>query len=42
MTQSTTNSVRIDKDLLDKIRVISASKGQTIVRSPKCGMGNAP
>lgn len=30
MTQATTNSVRIDKDLLDKIRVISASKGQTI------------
>jgi len=30
MTQSTTNSVRIDKDLLDKIRTISASKGQTI------------
>jgi hypothetical protein len=30
MTQATTNSVRIDKDLLDKIRTISASKGQTI------------
>ncbi len=30
MTQSTTNSVRIDRDLLDKIRIISASKGQTI------------
>lgn len=30
MTQPTTNSVRIDKDILDKIRVISASRGQTI------------
>ena len=30
MTQPTTNSVRIDKEILDKIRVISASRGQTI------------
>jgi post-segregation antitoxin (ccd killing protein) len=30
MTQPTTNSVRIDKDILDKIRVISADRGQTI------------
>jgi hypothetical protein len=30
MPQETTESVRIDKDLLDRIKVISKSKGQTI------------
>lgn len=30
MTQPTTNSIRIDKDLLEKIRIISKDKGQTI------------
>lgn len=30
MTQSTTDSIRIDKDLLEKIRIISKDKGQTI------------
>ena len=30
MQQSTTDSVRIDKDLLEKIRIISKNKGQTI------------
>lgn len=30
MLQQTTDSIRIDKDLLDKIRFIAKSKGQTI------------
>lgn len=30
MQQSTTDSIRIDKDLLDKIRYLSKSRGQTI------------
>jgi len=30
MTQPTTDSIRIDKDLLEKIRIISKDKGQTI------------
>ena len=30
MLQQTTDSIRIDKDLLDKIRSIAKSKGQTI------------
>ena len=30
MTQDTTESVRIDKDLLKKIKLISKLKGQTI------------
>lgn len=30
MTHSTTESVRIDKDLLDRIKVIAKQKGQTI------------
>jgi hypothetical protein len=29
-TTNTTESIRIDKDLLDKIKVIAKSKGQTI------------
>ena len=29
--KDTTNSVRIDKDILDKIRVVAKSKGQTIL-----------
>lgn len=28
--QTTTDSIRIDKDILDKIRYIAKSKGQTI------------
>lgn len=30
MQQSTTDSIRIDKDLLDKIRQLAKSRGQTI------------
>lgn len=30
MAQETTDSVRIDKELLDKIRTIAKTKGQTI------------
>lgn len=30
MAQTTTESVRIDKELLDKIKIISKAKGQTI------------
>lgn len=30
MKQETTESVRIDKELLDKIKIIAKSKGQTI------------
>lgn len=30
MTQSTTESVRIDKELLNKIKAIAKAKGQTI------------
>jgi hypothetical protein len=30
MQQNTTESVRIDKDILEKIKVISKFKGQTI------------
>jgi hypothetical protein len=30
MTQPTTESIRIDKELLNKIKVISKLKGQTI------------
>jgi len=30
MTQDTTESVRIDKELLDRIKVIAKSRGQTI------------
>ena len=30
MQQTTTDSIRIDKDLLEKIRQISKSRGQTI------------
>ena len=29
--KDTTNSVRIDKDILDKIRIVAKSKGQTIL-----------
>jgi predicted transcriptional regulator len=29
-TTNTTESIRIDKDLLDKIKIIAKSKGQTI------------
>lgn len=30
MSQETTESVRIDKDLLDRIKIIARGKGQTI------------
>ena len=30
MQQNTTDSVRIDKELLEKIRIISKNRGQTI------------
>jgi hypothetical protein len=30
MLQKTTESVKIDKELLDKIKIIAKSKGQTI------------
>lgn len=30
MTQNTTESVKINKELLDKIKVIAKSRGQTI------------